>query len=96
MLPLGNAHVAAPNLLEVRFRRLLAETEGHYDVVLVHAGPVTASEDARILAIDGALLLTVPAGQVHPRGLERAVEHLQMVRIRTLGAAIVGGRGRTA
>lgn len=94
VLPLGNAHLAAPSLLEMRFRRLVEETGASYDVVLVHSGPISASEDARIMAIHGALLLTVPAGRVHPRHLQRAADHLRKIRIRLLGGVLVETRRR--
>ena len=92
VLGLGDAHLAPPSLLEMRFRDLLAQTEADYDVVLVHAGPVSESEDARIMAIDGALLLTVGSGSVHPRTLQRAVAHLRMVRTRILGVVLTESR----
>ncbi|HWJ11932.1 MAG TPA: AAA family ATPase [Nocardioides sp.] len=92
VLPLGQAHLAAPSLLEMRFRGLLDETEGQYDVVIVHAPPVASSEDARIMAIHGALVLTVPSGQVHPRHVRHAAEHLRVIRLRVLGTVLVGVR----
>ncbi|MFC5727774.1 MULTISPECIES: polysaccharide biosynthesis tyrosine autokinase [Nocardioides] len=92
VLPLGTAHLAAPSLLEMRFRDLLDDTEDRYDVVIVHAAPISGSEDARIMAIHGAMLLTVPAGRIHPRHVQRAVEHLQMIRLRVLGSVLHGVR----
>lgn len=92
VLPLGNAHLAAPSLLEMRFRDLLDDTEDRFDVVIVHAAPISGSEDARIMAIHGAMLLTVPSGRVHPRHVQRAVEHLQMIRLRVLGSVLLGVR----
>lgn len=92
VLPLGQAHLAAPSLLEMRFRGLLDETEGSYDVVVVHAAPVAGSEDARIMAIHGAMLLTVPAGRVHPRFVQRAADHLRGIRLRVLGSVLLGTR----
>ncbi len=92
VLPLGNAHLAAPSLLEMRFRGLLEDTEEDYDVVIVHSAPVSGSEDARIMAIHGALLLTVPAGRVHPRHVQRAAEHLRSIRLRVIGSVLTGVR----
>ncbi|GAB4003819.1 tyrosine-protein kinase domain-containing protein [Nocardioides ultimimeridianus] len=91
VLPLGQAHLAAPSLLEMRFRGLVEDAD-EYDVIVVHAAPVSGSEDARIMAIHGALLLTVPSGKVHPRYVERAAEHLRMIRVRVLGSVLVGAR----
>ena len=92
VLPLGQAHLAAPSLLELRFRGLLDDTEDTYDVVIVHAPPVSGSEDARIMAIHGALLLTVPSGRVHPRFVRRAADHLRGIRLRVLGSVLLGVR----
>lgn len=93
VLELGNADLAAPSLLEMRFRDLLAAAEQlAYDVVVVHADPLTESEDARVMSIDGVLLLTVPAGRVRPTVLQRAVTHLEETRIRVLGSVLVAGR----
>ena len=92
VLPVGNAHLVPPSLLEMRFADVLAEAGGRYDVVVVHASPVTLSEDARIMAIHGALLLTVPAGRVHPRHVQRAAEHLRMIRLRVIGSVLTDAR----
>lgn len=92
VLPLGQAHLAAPSLLEMRFRGLLDDTEGLYDVVIVHAASVASSEDARIMAIHGAMVLTVPSGRVHPRSVQRAAEHLRTIRLRVLGTVLVDAR----
>lgn len=92
VLPVGQAHLAGPSLLEMRFRGLLQDTEDDYDVVIVHAAPVSGSEDARIMAIHGAMLLTVPAGRVHPRFVSRVVEHMRGIRLRVLGSVLVGVR----
>lgn len=92
VLPLGEAHLAAPSLLEMRFRGFLEETEDAYDVVIVHAAPVATSEDARIMAIHGALLLIVPVGTIHPRFVRRAADHLRSIRLRVLGSVLLGVR----
>jgi len=92
VLPLGQTHLGAPSLLEMRFGALLEDTEDDYDVVIAHAAPVSTSEDARIMAIHGALLLTVPSGSVHPRFVRRAAEHLRGIRLRVLGSVLVGVR----
>ena len=92
VLPLGQTDLAAPSLLEMRFGVLLEETEDAYDVVIAHAAPVSTSEDARFMAIHGALLLTVPSGTVHPRFVRRAAEHLRGIRLRVLGSVLLGVR----
>lgn len=92
VLPLGDAHLASPSLMEMRFRGFLDDTEDAYDVVIAHAAPVSVSEDARIMAIHGAVLLVVPAGSVHPRFARRAADHLRSVRLRVLGSVLIGVR----
>jgi len=92
ILPIGNADVAAPSLLEMRFRRLLEEIDAEYDVILIRSAPINDSDDARIMAIDGGLLLAVPSGRVRPHALDLAMQNLAGVRTRFLGSVIVGGR----
>jgi Mrp family chromosome partitioning ATPase len=92
IVPLANAELAAPSLLEMRFRSLLAEIDEKYDVILVHAPAVTESDDAPIMAIGAGLLLTVPVGQVKPSVLEQAATRLREVRIRVVGSVLLGGR----
>lgn len=92
VVPLGNADQVAPSLLEMRFHRLIAEIDERYDVILIHAASVAESEDARIMAIDGALVLTVPAGRVKPRILERTAAQLRGIRIRVAGTVLLGAR----
>lgn len=94
VVPLGNPDLAAPSLLEMRFRRLLEDIDAKYDVILIHAAPVTESDDARVMAIDGGMLLTVPWGRVKRRVLERAAVELAEVRIRIVGAVLLGARRR--
>lgn len=90
VVSIGSADLASPSLLEMRFRSLIDDVDDEYDVVLVHAAGVTVSDDARIIAIDGGLLLTVPSGRVRPGQLEQAAADLRAVRTRVLGAALVG------
>lgn len=92
VLPLGNPDVAAPTLLEMRFRRMIAEIDPSYDVILVHSGPVTDSDDARIMAIDNGMLLTVPSGRVKPSTLQAAVSGLHAVRTNVVGTVLLGRR----
>jgi Mrp family chromosome partitioning ATPase len=89
IVPLGNTELAAPSLLEMRFRSLVEEIDEKYDVVLLHAAPVTESDDARIMAIGGGLLLTVPVGRVKPTVLEQAAARLREVSIRVVGSVLL-------
>jgi Mrp family chromosome partitioning ATPase len=92
VVPLGNVDLAAPSLLEMRFRRLLAEIDEKYDVILIHAAPLTDSDDARIMATGGGLLLTVPHGRVRPGVLAAVMGAVQEARIRLIGTVLVGAR----
>ncbi|WGL51004.1 Wzz/FepE/Etk N-terminal domain-containing protein [Nocardioides sp. BP30] len=92
VVPLGNVDLAAPSLLEMRFGAFLDEIDEKYDVVLIHAAPVTESDDARIMAIGGGLVLTVPAGRVRPRVLATAVQLLRDVDTRVIGTVVHGAR----
>ena len=92
VLPLGNPDIAAPTLLEMRFRRMIADIDPGYDVILVHSGPVTDSDDARIMAIDNGMLLTVPSGRVKPATLHGAVAGLNAVRTNVVGTVLFGKR----
>ena len=97
VMPPGNVHLCAPSLLEMRFRQLLGSFDGEHDVVIVHAPAVADSDDARIMAIDGGMLLTLPSGRVSSEQLHDAVEELREARTRVVGAVLLGGkRGRTA
>lgn len=92
VVPLGNADLAAPSLLEMRYRSMLDDIDDKYDVVLVHAAPINESDDARIMAIAGSLLLNVPVGKVKQRGLEGVVADLHEVGTRIIGTVLVGAR----
>src|SRR5690606_30997285 len=89
VVPLGNPGLASPSLLEMRFRSLLETFDDQYDVVLIHAAPVTESDDARIMAIDGSMLLTVPAGRVKQDVLANATTGLTEVGTRVLGTVLL-------
>lgn len=96
IVPVGNADLAAPSLLEMRVRRLLDDIDQKYDVILVRAAAVSESDDARIIAIDGSLLLTLPVGRVRPGLLAGVVEDLREVRVRVLGTVLLGVKARRA
>ncbi|HZY74819.1 MAG TPA: hypothetical protein VFE40_00755 [Jatrophihabitantaceae bacterium] len=90
VVPLGNADSAAPSLLEMRVRQLLDDIDEKYDVVLVRAAPLTESDDARIMAIGGGVLLSVPARKLKPRTLARVASELREIRIRVVGSVLLG------
>lgn len=97
VLPIGHVDSAsAATLVELRFHRLMSEVDDDFDIVLVLASPPTESEDARVMAVGGTLVLTVPAGRVRTKQLRRLVANLRRVNISILGTVLVGTRRRRA
>lgn len=97
ILPIGRADSAtAANLVELRFHRVMSQVDNAFDIVLVLAAPPTQSEDARVMAVGGTLVLTVPAGRVRTKQLRRMIASLQRVNIAILGTVLVGTRRRRA
>jgi polysaccharide biosynthesis transport protein len=97
VLPIGSVESAsAATLVELRFHRLMSEVDSEFDIVLVLASPPTESEDARVMAVGGTLVLTVPAGRVRTKQLRRLVASMQRVNIAILGTVLVGTRRRRA
>lgn len=95
VLPIGKVdRAAAATLVELQFHRLMSRVDDDFDIVLVLASPPTESEDARVMAIGGTLVLTVPAGRVRTKQLRRLVASLERVNISILGTVLVGSRRR--
>ncbi len=97
VLPIGDVgDASAATLVELRFHRLVAEVDEDFDIVLVLASPPTESEDARVMAVGGCLVLTVPSGRVRAKSLRRLVTTMQRVNIRILGTVLLApSRRRT-
>jgi Mrp family chromosome partitioning ATPase len=94
VLPAGSvAGAATAELVETRFGEQMLGWVREYDVVVVDAPAVTLSDDARIMAVVGALLLAVPLGRVAPRTLREVSASLRAVSSRVAGAVLVGGAG---
>lgn len=91
VLPAGNAPTQAAELVETRFGEVLQGWTREYDVVLVDAPAVTESDDARVMAVAGAILLSVPAGKSSPRTLREVSASLRVVNARVAGAVLIGG-----
>lgn len=91
VLPAGNAPTQAAELVETRFGEVLQGWTREYDVVLVDAPAVTESDDARVMAVAGAILLSVPAGKSSPRTLREVASSLRVVNARVAGAVLIGG-----
>ncbi len=97
VLPAGAAAgTPTAELVETRFGEQMLGWVREYDVVVVDAPAVTASDDARIMAVVGALLLAVPIGRVAPRTLREVSASLRAVSSRVAGAVLVGGAGATS
>ena len=95
VLPAGQVSDDAAQLVETRFGELLLGWSRSFDVVVVDAPAVSVSDDARVMSVAGAVLLTVPAGRVAPRTLRDAAASLRVVNARVAGAVLVGGEADT-
>jgi hypothetical protein len=62
--------------------------------VLVIARSLSESKDARLLAIDGSLLLAVPSRRVRPNELRRVLDELRTAQIRVVGTVLVASQRR--
>lgn len=91
ILPAGQVSNDAAQLVETRFGELLLGWSRTFDVVVVDAPAVSVSDDARVMSVAGAVLLTVPAGRVAPRTLRDTAASLRVVNARVAGAVLVGG-----
>ncbi|MDQ1710979.1 MAG: hypothetical protein QOE45_429 [Frankiaceae bacterium] len=91
VLPAGNAPDDAAQLLETRFGEVLLGWSRAFDVVVIDAPAVSTSDDARVMSVAGAVLLTVPAGRVAPRTLRDVAASLRVVNARVAGTVLVGG-----
>jgi tyrosine-protein kinase Etk/Wzc len=69
--------------------RLVEELEGRYEHVIIDCPPVLAVTDAAVLSglVDGAVLV-LRSGETEQRSAERAVERLQRLGARVLGAVL--------
>ena len=82
------------SLLEVCLPPLIVELGDRFDLVLVIARSPSESEDARVLAMGGSLLLAVPSHRVRPNELRRLVEELRAVQTRVVGTVLTRPRRR--
>lgn len=95
VLPVGAANGNSPaSLVELRFHSFMAQLGDDFDIVLVLAAPLVESDDARIMAVGGRLLVSVPSGRVRSKELRRLVDGLEQVRVPLLGAVLMGARRR--
>ncbi|MEX0654993.1 MAG: polysaccharide biosynthesis tyrosine autokinase [Phycisphaeraceae bacterium] len=94
VLPTGDTHQAAPELLDnPRFRTLLSEAEREYDLILIDAPPALLATDTQLLAkyVD-ALALVVRADQDKYGMIDRMIRQLDGQRADVLGLILNGVR----
>jgi Mrp family chromosome partitioning ATPase len=97
VLPSGNLSGASPaTLVEVRFHSTLARIENEIDLVLVHAAPLSESDDARVMAAGHALLVTVGSGRVRAGVVRELTAELRRLRLRMVGTVLLGRARRRA
>lgn len=80
------------SLIELRFRAVVESAQGSYDAVLVLAPSPSESDDARVMAIGGSLLLAVATRSIREAKLRQLVTHLRSTRTRVLGAVFIRSR----
>jgi capsular polysaccharide biosynthesis protein len=94
VLPSGDpAGTSTASLIDTGFYRVLEEVSHRFDAVLVLAPSPMQSEDARIMAIGGSLLLLVPSRTLRARMLQDLTTRLGETRVDLLGMVLLK-RGR--
>ena len=82
----------ADSLLETRFAGVMAQAAARFDVVIVLATTLDRSDDARVMAARGSLILAVPEAGVSQRELRLQASRIRSVGVRLLGVVMVGRR----
>ncbi len=77
-------------LLETGFAEAAQDMRDRFDVVVVIANSITASDDAAIMGSQGAVLLGVTEGELRPHELTKVHYRLVASGSRLLGAVLVG------
>lgn len=93
--PPANSGGSPESLVELRFHQVLAQLDDTFDVVLVCAPSAQLSDDARVMAIGGSLMLVVPDRSVRVSALRRLIGELRSTRTRLLGTVLVTTARRT-
>lgn len=98
ILPAGTLPPSPPELLGgARMRELLAELARRYDVVVLDAPPVHAASDASILGtLADGVLMVVRVGRTHREAALAAVQQLQSLGVRVVGAVLNDPEARAA
>lgn len=91
VLPAGRVLAGPPVAqLESRFEKLRAELADRFDALVVAAPSLSASDDAKIMALDGWLLVAVRARTVRHEFLRGLMRELDAARVHVVGAVLVG------
>ena len=77
-------------LLAEAFDDVMAEAAAGFDIVVVLAPPLDAADDARLMAVGGALLLAVPQGSVSTSKLRSCTTRVRTAGGRILGVVLIG------
>ncbi|HZZ95553.1 MAG TPA: Wzz/FepE/Etk N-terminal domain-containing protein [Jatrophihabitantaceae bacterium] len=91
VLPLGDrAMLAAEPLLELHFHRTLARLgPDAFDIVLVSAPPLDASDDARVMAAGNSLIVAVASASARPKLVRREIGEVHRMRLRLIGLVLM-------
>jgi succinoglycan biosynthesis transport protein ExoP len=93
VLPAGEcASERSDGLVETRFHGLVGELRKVFDIVIILAPPPTLSDDLRVMAAGGHVLLVVPSGKVTSQALSSLTAQLTSVGARLVGSVLIGSR----
>ena len=93
VLPSGNwGREPVEQLLRKRFDAVMERAAQLFDVVVVLAPPLDVCDDARLMAVGGSLVLTVPQGGVASTRLRRQADQIRALGARVLGVVLIGRR----
>jgi Mrp family chromosome partitioning ATPase len=93
VLPSGTwGEQAVEDLLRRRFESVMASALFEFEAVVVLGPPLEAGDDARVMAVDGALLLAMVKGQVSANALRSHADRIRAAGGRLLGVVLVGRR----
>ena len=97
VLPVGNlGGASAATLVELRFHRAIAQIDKEVDVILIHSSPLSESDDAYVMAVGNALLVTVASGRMRGAAARDLAAALRRMRLRLVGSVLLTGRSRRA
>jgi succinoglycan biosynthesis transport protein ExoP len=96
VLPAGTwGEVDPDSLPEHAFDEVMAEAATRFDVVVVLAPPLDVADDARLMAVDGCLLLAVMEGDVSTSVLRSHATRVRSAGGRILGVVLIGRRSES-